>query len=71
MTKMAFTAWIALSVGVLLWLYGLSGAGHPSLVEWPAKTPSWFLLWVPNLEAEIGILLAIIGAFLVSRPRRL
>jgi hypothetical protein len=56
--------------GVALWLFGYLAAGNPSLIDWQANTPSWIASYFPNLESEIGMLVALGGTVLIYLPER-
>ena len=70
MTKAAILGWIIMGAGTALWLYGYLVTGHPSLVDWRAITPWWIADWLPNMEAEIGIILMFAGMVPVYWPAR-
>ena len=54
--------WAASIVGLALWTYGYFAGSAPSLVPWARLVPEWVSDWLPNLEAEIGMLLLIFGS---------
>jgi hypothetical protein len=54
--------WAASIVGLTLWTYGYFAGSAPSLVPWAHLVPEWVSDWLPNLEAEIGMLLLIFGS---------
>jgi len=59
MTKTAIFGWVIFLAGSALWLYGYYAVGHPSIVNWHAKAPWWIADFLPNLEAELGMLFCI------------
>jgi hypothetical protein len=42
--------------------------GRPSLVNWSAIAPSWISEFLPNIESEIGMALAVVGMILIYWP---
>ena len=60
-TKTAITGWVIFLSGSAIWLYGYFIAGHPSIIDWHARTPWWIADFLPNLESELGMLLCIAG----------
>jgi hypothetical protein len=56
--------------GTALWIFGYLVPGKPSLIDWQSNTPWWIADYLPNLESEIGMVLAIVGTILVNWPRR-
>src|SRR6185312_15059984 len=59
--KTAITGWVIFLSGSAIWLYGYFIAGHPSIIDWHARTPWWIADFLPNLESELGMLLCISG----------
>jgi hypothetical protein len=49
--------WAIYAAGFVIWLFGYLSAGHASIFHWDAATPSWISSFVPNLEAELGLVL--------------
>ena len=49
--------WAIYAIGFAIWLFGYLSAGHAPLFDWNAVTPWWISSFVPNLEAELGIVL--------------
>ena len=45
------------AVGLAIWLFGYLSAGHPPVFDWRGATPWWMSSLVPNLEAELGMVL--------------
>jgi hypothetical protein len=39
-----------------MWLYGYLVTGTKSLVDWASISPTWIAYFMPNLEAEMGML---------------
>ena len=46
----------------MLWGYGYFATGTPPLVAWSKYLLGWAAEWLPNLEAEIGMVLLIFGS---------
>jgi protein-S-isoprenylcysteine O-methyltransferase Ste14 len=61
MSKAIVVGWIIELVGMALWLYGYFATGHPSIIDWQASTPWWIADCLPNVEAEIGMVLVFAG----------
>ena len=53
--------WAAYVLGSALWCYGYFVGGTPSIVDWPSISPTWISTFVPNIEAEAGMLLMCLG----------
>ena len=70
MTTAAIIGWITIGAGTVLWIYGYLVTGHPSLVDWHAITPWWIADCMPNMEAEIGVILMFAGMVPVYWPAR-
>lgn len=49
-------SWMIHAVGFVIWLFYLS-AGHATLIDWNAVTPWWISTFIPNREAELGLVL--------------
>ena len=49
--------WAIYAAGFAIWLFGYLSAGHAPLFDWNATTPWWISSFVPNLEAELGLVL--------------
>ena len=49
--------WAIYAIGFAIWLFGYLSAGHAPLFDWNAITPWWISSFVPNLEAELGLVL--------------
>jgi hypothetical protein len=63
--------WGGSLAGTLLWLYGYVSHGTPSVVNWKAYTPWWISGFLPNLEAELGMVLIVLTTVLLAvLPRR-
>jgi hypothetical protein len=54
--------WIASILGMALWTYAYFVTGTPSLIPWGNFLPPWAAEWLPNLEAEIGVMLLMAGS---------
>ena len=68
MNKAPIIGWIVTLAGTALWLYGYLATGNPSLVDWQAHTPWWIADYLPNIEAEIGMLLICAGTVVIYWP---
>lgn len=62
--------WIILLSGTTLWLYGYFAFGSPSLIDWHSRTPWYIADFLPNLEAEIGLVLICVGMVPIYWPRK-
>lgn len=69
--------WIATLVGCALWSYGYFVGGSPSLLNWQAFSPHWIANYLPNWQAEAGMLLTLVasipiyyGQLLLERPKK-
>ena len=49
--------WAIYAIGFAIWLFGYLSAGHAPLFDWNAVTPWWISSFVPNIEAELGMVL--------------
>jgi hypothetical protein len=67
---MLLGGWIIVALGAALWIYGLNTNGMRAFVDWPASVPPWFTEALPNLEAESGFLLVLLGLAAVFLPKR-
>ncbi len=56
------SGWVATALGMILWGYGYFATGTPPLIAWSNYLPGWAADWLPNLEAEIGMALLIVGS---------
>jgi hypothetical protein len=56
------SGWVVTALGTILWGYGYFTTGTPSLFNWSTYLPRWAADWLPNLEAEIGMVLLILGS---------
>ena len=70
MSKAVIIGWIISFVGTALWIYGYFVTGHPALIDWRGITPWWFADWLPNIEAEIGLALVLVGMIPIYWPSR-
>ena len=53
---LSIVGWIGYVAGGLLWLYGYLVTGTKALVDWASISPTWVAEFMPNLEAELGML---------------
>ena len=70
MNRVVLIGWIIELVGVVLWFYGYFVTGHPPLIDWRGLTPHWIAEWMPNIEAEIGMALILVGMIPMYWPDR-
>jgi len=68
MSRTAIAGWVISLLGIALWMYGYFATGNPSLVNWSAITPSWISDFLPNIESEIGMVLAFAGMIPIYWP---
>ena len=55
------SGWMISTLGFALWLFGYFVSGTPSLIEWSAFLPHWAANTLPNLEAQCGVVLSLLG----------
>ena len=60
--RLKMLGWVVSIVGAALYVYGYFATGTTSMVNWSLYIPEWSVEFVPNLEAEIGLALSILGA---------
>jgi hypothetical protein len=60
--KKSLIGYMALLLGMAVWLYGYFVPGNPPLIDWHAHTPWWIADFLPNIEAEIGMVLMLASA---------
>ncbi len=70
MTKLLLVGWILSLAGAALWTYGFLVTGHPPFIDWQAATPWWIADYLPNVEAEFGMLLVVLGMIPIYWPRK-
>ena len=66
MSRLNMVGWALMTLGFALWGYGYLVTGHAPIVDWPNLAPSWIAEFIPNIEAEIGLVvmfLAMIPAY--------
>ena len=49
--------WAICAAGFIIWFFGYMSAGHASIFDWDVATPWWISSFVPNREAEFGLVL--------------
>ena len=59
------SGWMISTLGFALWLFGYFVKGTPSLIEWSTFLPHRTADTLPNLEAECGVVLSLLGNGLV------
>jgi hypothetical protein len=69
-SKTVIAGWIIELAGTALWFYGYFATGNPSLIKWQAITPWWIANFLPNIQAEIGVVLVLIAMIPLYWPRR-
>ena len=52
-------------VGLALWSYGYFIGGHAALIDWNRHVPSWIADYLPNIEAELGMIIMCIGTVFI------
>ena len=70
MSRAIVLGWIVSLAGTALWIYGYFITGHPPLIDWQAHAPGWIAEFLPNVESEIGMVLAFGGMIPIYWPRR-
>jgi hypothetical protein len=70
MSKTVIAGWFIELAGTALWIYGYFATGNPSLINWQAITPWWIANFLPNIQAEIGVVLVLIAMIPLYWPRR-
>jgi hypothetical protein len=68
LSKLAIVGWIVSAGGLALWLYGYYSIGNPPLIDWQTHTPWWIADFLPNINAEIGMVLMFAGTALTYWP---
>ena len=57
MKTLNIVGWSANVIGLALWCYGYYVGGSPPIVDWSSISPTWISTFMPNIEAELGMLL--------------
>ena len=70
MSKAVVVGWVISLAGTAVWIYPYFAAGNPSLIDWRAIAPWWIAECLPNLESEIGMVLAFAGMGPIYWPTR-
>lgn len=70
MSKLSTIGWCAMLAGIALWTFGYFVAGHPALINWHAYAPWWIADFLPNIESEIGMVLAYGSMVLIYWPTK-
>ena len=60
-------AWIMTLLGTAVWLYGYFTVGTPPLFDYSVLS-AWISNYFPNLEAESGFALMLVGTVLTYWP---
>jgi hypothetical protein len=61
-------SWTIYAAGFVIWLFGYLSAGHATLFDWNAVTPWWISSFIPNREAELGLMLMFASIILIYWP---
>ena len=61
MSILNIVGWSGYVAGGGLWLYGYLVTGTQALVNWASISPTWVAEFMPNLEAELGMLVMCIA----------
>jgi hypothetical protein len=67
-TRTAVVGWIASFLGTAAWVYGFYSVGHPGAIDWKSFAPDWIASYLPNMEAEVGMLMVIVGTVAIYWP---
>lgn len=70
MSKRMIAGWALVLVGTAVWIYGYLVTGHTPLVDWQSNSPWWVADFLPNIESEMGLLLACAGFVPIYWPDR-
>ncbi len=70
MSKATATGWAIMLAGTALWIYGFLSTGNPALIDWPAHAPWWIADCLPNVQAEIGMVVMIAAMVPMYWPAR-
>ena len=70
MSRLNIFGWALMTIGFALWIYGYFVTGHASLIDWRAMAPDWISEFLPNIEAELGIVIMLIACFPTYWPHR-
>ena len=68
MSKTVIAGWVIALAGSALWIYGYFSTGRPSLINWATMAPGWIADLFPNVESEIGMVLAFAGMVPIYWP---
>jgi hypothetical protein len=60
--RYTMAGWAMTLVGCVLWTYGYFFPGASQLLNWAEFSPNWIAEYLPNWEAEIGLLLTLVGS---------
>jgi hypothetical protein len=70
MSTTVIVGWVIELVGCAVWIYGYFVTGHPPLFDWHSHTPWWIADYLPNIESEIGMVLAFAAMVPIYWPPR-
>jgi len=59
---LAILGWVFSIVGGGFYVYGYFSSGGATVVDWPTLMPEWASAFIPTWQAELGLVLSIIGA---------
>mgnify|MGYP006919340014 CR=1 FL=1 len=54
--------WVLSIIGGAMYMYGYFADGGAALVDWPLYLPEWAVQFIPNWQAEAGLVVSVIGA---------
>ena len=58
---LATLGWVISIVGGGLYVYGYFASGGATVIDWPNLMPGWVSAFVPTWQAELGLVLSVIG----------
>ncbi len=70
MSRINIIGWALMMLGMLLWAYAYFATGHSPLIDWHAPVPAWVSDFLPNLEAEAGLVLMVMAMIPAYWPKR-
>jgi hypothetical protein len=68
MNKVVVLGWIASLGGIVIWSWGYFTTGSASFIDWHNRVPGWIADYLPNIQAETGMALMLIGMVAVYWP---
>jgi len=70
MNKVVVLGGIASLGGMVIWLWGYFTNGSASFIDWHNTVPWWIADYLPNIQAETGMVLMLIGMVAIYWPVR-